>query len=119
MGITFRHLDGREEVFYGKYTRCEYHNWREREGYTGEPAKYYQVPFEILVGETYENFIAAGRMVHADMGAYGALRVMVNLNQLGEAAGVAAYLCLQEGKKLQSLDGTAVTSHLRAGGSAL
>lgn len=119
MGITFMYLDGREERIYGKYTRCENDNWREREGYTGEPATYYQLPFELLVGEQHENFIAAGRMVNADIGAFGALRVMVNLNQLGEAAGVAAYLCLHEEKTLQSIEGAAVTKLLRKGGSAL
>ena len=36
-------------------------------------------------------------MVNADEGAFGALRVMVNLNQLGEAAGVAAAWGLARG----------------------
>lgn len=39
--------------------------------------------------------MVAGRLVDADRGAYGVVRVMVNCNQTGEAAGVAAALALQ------------------------
>ena len=118
-GISFKHLDGRRHTTWGKGTRTENGNWREEAGLTGDPAKYYQIPFDILVGEQYENFIAAGRMVNADAGAFGALRVMVNLNQLGEAAGVAAALCLEKGETLQALDGRCVSETLRKGGSAV
>ena len=58
-------------------------------------------------------------MVNADAGAFGALRVMVNLNQLGEAAGGAAALCLEKGETLQALDGRCVSETLRKGGSAV
>jgi hypothetical protein len=74
------------------------------------------VPYEILVNR-YDNFIAAGRMINADGGAFGALRVMVNLNQMGEAAGVAAYLALHEHKTIQDVSGKDVQKLLRAGGS--
>jgi hypothetical protein len=37
-----------------------------------------------------ENLCCAGRMVDCEREAYGALRVMVNCNQMGEAAGRAA-----------------------------
>jgi hypothetical protein len=58
-------------------------------------------------------------MIHAEEGAFGALRVMVNLNQLGEAAGVAASLAVSEERSLQSLDRSRITRVLREGGSAL
>ncbi len=118
-GISFKFLDGRMHTIYGKGTKTIYGNWREEMGLTGEPAKYYQIPFAILVGEEYGNFIAVGRMLNADASAFGALRVMVNLNQLGEAAGVAAGLCVDTGCSLQALDGQKVTETLRKGGSAL
>ncbi len=119
MGITFRYLDGREDVIYGKNTQRIIGNWREREGITGEPAKYYQLPFDNLIQEQYGNFIAVGRMLNADEEAFGALRVMVNLNQMGEAAGVAAYLCVHQEKEIQTLDGRGITETLREGGSIL
>jgi hypothetical protein len=118
-GISFKYLDGSRTTIWGKGTRTETGNWREEAGLTEPPAKYYQGPFDILVGEKYGNFAAAGRMVNADAGAFGALRVMVNLNQLGEAAGTAAALCLERGVSVRELDGVCVTETLRKGGSAV
>lgn len=116
-GITFKYLDGRKEVCYGKGNRTVCSNWREEEGITGPYARYYQIPFEILIQEQVDNLIPVGRMIHADPGSFGALRVMVNLNQLGEAAGVAAWLALQEDKTIQTVDGRSVQRILRQGGS--
>ena len=116
-GITFRYLDGRSETFYGKGTRAVLGNWREEKGITAAPALYYQVPFSILVQNKMENLIPVGRMINADEGAFGALRVMVNLNQLGEAAGVGAYIALQQGKKIAEVSGAAVARELKKGGS--
>ena len=118
-GISFRYLDGSERTIYGNGTRTVAGNWRERLGISGEPAKYYQIPFDMIVGETMRNFIAVGRIINADMTAYGALRVMVNLNQIGEAAGDAAALCVGRNADLRKLDGRDVTKTLRDGGSAL
>lgn len=118
-GITFRYLDGTQVTVYGRTNREVRENWREKEGIRGEAASFYQLPFDSLVQNQYRNFIPVGRMIHAEEGAFGALRVMVNLNQLGEAAGVAAYLCLHSQKEIFSLSGKQVTETLRAGGSAL
>ena len=118
-GISFYYLDGKQETFYGKNTKKVIRNWREDQHISGEAAKYYQLPFDILVAEEYGNFIPVGRMINADAGAFGALRVMVNLNQLGEAAGVAAYVCLDSDKKITEINGEDVTQLLRKGGSAL
>lgn len=118
-GITFKELTGETQTFYGKRNRAVLGNWREDAGLTGEYARYYQVPFALIAGDEYENFIAAGRMLHADEGAFGALRVMVNLNQLGEAAGVAAYLAVNGGVPLGDVKGAKVRELLKKGGSAL
>ncbi len=118
-GITFHYLDGKSVTTYGKGSRVEEGNWRKDAGLDDNYARFYQAPFEILVCEAYDNFIPVGRMLHADEGAFGALRVMVNLNQLGEAAGVAAYLCLQEGTGIGAVDGRRVQTLLKSGGSAI
>lgn len=117
--VTFKYLNGGAVRMDGAERRETWWNWREKEGLTGEPSKFYQVPFRVLVQETYRNFLAVGRMLHADAEAFGALRVMVNLNQLGEAAGVAAFLALDGAKPLSALDGCEVRARLRRGGSAL
>ena len=84
----------------------------EAMGITNPPAPYYQVPFRILVQEKISNLIPVGRMLNADQGAVGALRVMVNLNQLGEAAGIAAYLCVNEQTDIQKICGKSVQKAL-------
>ncbi len=43
--------------------------------------------------------MVAGRMLDAAIIAYSGIRVMVNMNQVGEAAGVTSYLALQQQKK--------------------
>jgi hypothetical protein len=118
-GITFKYLNGQTHTMYGKSSKSVYGNWRKDLGLSGEPAHYYQVPFSVLRNSECENMIAAGRMINADPGAYGALRVMVNLNQLGEAAGVAAALCVDSNITLQALSGVRVREALSKGGSAL
>jgi len=117
-GITFRRLDGtyQTEGDDGSFITG---NWHEENGVKlEETPTYYQLPFRCIVPEKWENFIAAGRMINADVGSFGALRVMVNLNQIGEAAGVAAYLALDRKQSVQQLDGVDVAKLLAKGGSA-
>ncbi len=117
-GITFKELNGQMQTYFGHETRSVFGNWRKELGLDDHYALYYQLPFATIVPKKQTNFIAVGRMLNADPGAFGALRVMVNLNQLGEAAGVAAYLCMQKGLPIQKLNGAEVRAVLRAGGSA-
>jgi hypothetical protein len=56
------------------------------------------------------NVLIAGRMIDADVGAFGAVRVMVNCNQMGQAAGVASYLALEAGVAVSEI----ATDKLRA-----
>ena len=116
-GITFKYLDGRVVTYYGKSNKKTFSNWIEDMGIDKEPAPYYQVPFRILVQEKVRNLIPVGRMLNADRGAYGALRVMVNLNQLGEAAGAAAFLSIHEQKPIQDVCGKKVKLELERNNS--
>lgn len=118
-GITFKELDGSLDICYGKGERRIHGNWRKDMGLDDNYARFYQIPFSTLVLEKWQNVIPAGRMVNADEGAFGALRVMINTNQMGEAAGTACALCLDKNIPVQSLDGKYVREALRKGGSAL
>jgi hypothetical protein len=51
--------------------------------------------------------------------AHAAVRVMVNMNQTGEAAGVAAVLALESNQPLRDLNVSTLRAKLIAGGSAL
>lgn len=119
MGWTFKYVNGRVETFLGKSETPIISNWREERGLGPAERHFYSMPFRALVQRKIANFIMAGRMVNAEAYAFGALRVMVNCNQMGEAAGVAAALCLKENQPVWMLDGKLVRQTLNAGGSLL
>ncbi len=118
-GVKFYYLDGKTVYMHGVQRNHVYGDWRAEKGITSPAAKFYQIPFSVLVQKEWENIIAAGRMINADTMAFGALRVMVNLNQLGEAAGVAAVMSIDKNCPVSKLDGKEVRKKLRDGGSAL
>jgi hypothetical protein len=114
-GITFKYLDGQM-----RYVRPgvpdEKGWWREK---TDINPTFYQVPFRSLIPGSYPNLILAGRMLDADKTAFSAVRVMVNTNQMGEAAGTAAYLALSANQPITSIDARNVRSTLEKGGSII
>ena len=58
-------------------------------------------------------------MLDADQVAFSAVRVMVNLNQTGEAAGVAAFVALDSGLSVQEVPASRVRELLTQGGSLI
>jgi hypothetical protein len=116
-GITFRYLDGRESLARPGHPNEE-RRWREP--LEAEP-RFYQIPYRSMLPahSPYPNLIVAGRMIDADEMAHGAVRVMVNLNQVGEAAGVAAYLALHQGCGFEQVAAQELRRELKKGGSAV
>lgn len=112
-GITLKYLDGTEV-----YSRPGYPNekgrWRPA---TAENPTFYQVPLRSLIPGTHDNLILAGRMLDADITAFSGVRVMVNTNQMGEAAGVTAWLALDGGKAMAGVEAARVRRLLARGGS--
>lgn len=84
-GITFKYLNGvRQRMRVDADGRI---SWTEdfwRLDKMTRPT-WYEMPLRSLMPEKAENLICAGRMVDCERGAYGALRVMVNCNQMGES----------------------------------
>ncbi len=115
-GITLRYLDGTEEYCQPGYPNVR-SRWRPE---MADNPTFYQIPYRALLprnGPT--NLIVAGRMMDMDPIAHAAVRVMVNLNQTGEAAGVAAVLALNLAEGFPAVDPAALQRALVAGGSAL
>jgi 2-polyprenyl-6-methoxyphenol hydroxylase-like FAD-dependent oxidoreductase len=112
-GTLLRHLDGKEQ-FVQRDGSVVVRRWRE-EGASG-PA-FYEIPYRSLVPESAENLLIAGRLLDADREAFGGVRVMVNMNQTGEAAGVAACLALQSGTGAAGVSATALQAAMKEGGS--
>lgn len=91
-GTRFLYLDG-TEVFISPDRENEATRWRPE----GPAPECYSIPLRSLIPAGFDNLISAGRMIDAETGAYGAVRVMVTMNQTGEAAGNAAYEALDKG----------------------
>jgi len=113
-GYIFRYLNGRQvDHAAGK---SEWSRWREE---TDEDPTFYQIPYRCMVTKKVDNLIMAGRMISADKGAFGAIRVMINLNQTGEAAGVAAWQSIQAGRPVHAIDTAQLRDTLAEGGSVI
>ncbi len=114
-GITLRYLDGRQEYrrpgFAAEKTR-----WRP-EG--GDSPTFYQIPLSSMIQDRHPNLVIAGRMLDADPTAHAAIRVMINLNQVGEAAGVTAAIALQSGADSANVPSGMVRKTLADGGSII
>jgi len=116
-GITFRYLDGSQKIS-RPAQETEVSRWRE--AFAEEP-KFYQIAYSAMLpaGNIYPNLIVAGRMIDADEMAHAAIRVMVNMNQTGEAAGVAAYLAIHSNTGFADVDADTLRMTLKEGGSAI
>ncbi len=115
-GITFRYLDGTEVVIPERGTPGREGRWRDP---IPEDPTFYQVPFRSLVQDEIANLVLAGRMLDADKNAFSAVRVMVNMNQTGEAAGVASAIAMQSGCAIREVDVQGLRNALAAGGSII
>jgi len=73
---------------------------------------FYQIPLSVMVSDKTPNIVLAGRMISADRSAFGGIRVMVNLNQTGEAAGVAAALAASREKSVSGIAAESVREYL-------
>ncbi|MGC4235570.1 MAG: FAD-dependent oxidoreductase [Niabella sp.] len=114
-GLTFKYLDGTEVYERVGYPR-EIGRWRPE---TKENPTFYQVPLRSLIPLRSKNIILAGRMLDASDIAFSGVRVMVNMNQTGEAAGVTAFLALQKNIAIPEVSGTEVRETLATGGSII
>lgn len=110
--ISFKRLDGTYSVSRAREV-IESGRWLPE----GEVIPFYQVPLSCLIPAGTKNILAAGRMLDADREAFGAVRVMVNLNQCGEAAGVAAWQCVNRNCHADEIDSAETRRLLAAGGS--
>jgi hypothetical protein len=99
-GLVFRNQDGTEEIIIPgePYQKGR---WRPE---TEENPTFWQIPYRSLVPQGAKNVLVAGRCLDADEGAFGAVRVMVNTTQMGQAAGTAAWLALESQRDAAEVD---------------
>ena len=116
-GITFRYLDGTERIIRERGLPAETGRWRDP--LPQEDPTFYQIPFRCLVQERVPNLVLAGRMLDADRIAFSAVRVMVNMNQTGEAAGAACALAVRNDCAIGDIDPQRLRRTLAEGGSII
>lgn len=114
-GVTMRYLDGRECEFLPGQPMV-WGRWREPREVN---PSFYQIPYRCLVPKGSANVLVAGRLVDADRGAYGAIRVMVTANQTGEAAGTACAQACQNGCEVAEVDAAALQAALAKQGGII
>ena len=69
------------------------------DGFCGDSARWYTIPYRCMVPEGCDNLLIAGKTICAETQAAGSFRVMPGCMALGEAAGTAAALaCLEHCK---------------------
>ncbi len=113
-GFVFKYLDGTTESI-GPNGSVQ-GRWRPQ---TPTNPTFYQIPYRCLYTNRVQNLLLAGRMIGTDKGAFGGIRVMVNLNQTGEAAGVAAVLAVRDRLGVSEISIPELRTKLAAGGSLL
>ena len=106
-------MDGRENLFRFGQPNVQ-RRWRPE---SDNNPTFYKIPYRSMLPKVHNNLILAGRMIDADEGAFGAIRVMVNTNQTGEAAGAAAWLSLDSGRSTSDIDIQRLRRALKDGGS--
>ena len=101
-GLTYKYLDGKSEIRAAAGQPMITGRWREE---TAENPTYYQIPYRAIIPDApLGNLLLAGRMIGANEEGFSALRVMVNTNQMGEAAGVAAAIAVEKSLEARHVD---------------
>ncbi len=114
-GTVLRYLDGREELV----AKDGSHAWRRWQSDNAPVPACYHIPYRTLLPLEADNLLVAGRLLDADREAFGGLRVMVNMNQTGEAAGVAAALAHRSAIGFPQVNPAHLRATLNTGGSLL
>ncbi|MBN1903213.1 FAD-dependent oxidoreductase [Candidatus Sumerlaeota bacterium] len=84
-----------------------------------ESERYYEIPCRCLFPLKVENLIVAGRCISADFVAQSSTRIQPTCRGLGEAAGIAAAMSLDEGIPPRKVDGKTVRSRMKIAGAFL
>ena len=79
----------------------------------------YSVPYRVLLPQHVENLLVAGRCISATRKALGAIRVIPPCFAMGQAAGIAASLCVKNDCKAENVNISELQSELRKNGVIL
>lgn len=77
------------------------------------------IPYRSLIAPGYPNLLVGGRCFSADSVSSASVRVQASVMGLGQAAGAAAALCVQDGCDVKDVDTAKLRKHLAALGAIL
>ena len=83
------------------------------------PGHYHEIPYRCLLPVGIENLLVAGRCLSASFAAQAAVRIQQNCRALGEAAGLAAVLALEQGVTPRRIDTDELRRRLNAQGAQI
>ena len=83
------------------------------------PGHYHEIPYRCLLPVGIDNLLVAGRCLSATFAAQAAVRIQQNCRALGEAAGLAAALALEEGVTPRQIDTDELRKRLNAQGAQI
>jgi len=83
------------------------------------PGHYHEIPYRCLLPVGLDNLLVAGRCLSATFAAQAAVRIQQNCRALGEAAGLAAALCLETNTMPRSIDTEELRKRLNAQGAQI
>jgi hypothetical protein len=76
--------------------------------------KPYGIPYRALIPKTLENVLVAGRCISGNRESAASFRVMATCMAMGQAAGTAAALAVENGGKVREVDSAKLRSRLNA-----
>lgn len=117
-GITFLYINGTQSHLDGEAKRTASRWDGAADDAPPRDTLCWQAPFRSLVPRDLDNVMAAGRCIGANHDSAGAIRVMVNCMQFGQAAGTAAAL-LSPGQPPRDVDIAKLRAALIADGMPL
>lgn len=96
---------------------AEHERMYTRSGVNPPEGDWYDIPYRCLIPQKIENLLVAGRCISATHEGMAGARVMGTCFAIGQAAGTAAALAIQEGVKPRDLDVQKLRAILRADGA--
>ena len=84
-----------------------------------QPGHFHEIPFRCLLPREIERLIVAGRCVSATFAAQAAIRIQQNCRSMGEAAGIAAAMCVEYGIVPRQIDAAELRRRLIASGATI
>ena len=88
-----------------------YTTWRDKDAHL-KPGETYQIPYRMLVARDVDNLLVAGRCASATHQGMAALRIQTHCHLMGQAAGYAAAMSLNQGIPPAQIDVTKLQERL-------